>query len=176
MQRPADERTPMVRPSKLKMAPHAVAGYKTAFGLACFILTLFFSMSILVSLLNWDTVCEKPLAYSLLAYGAIGLLFVIVIVRHFCFYRELGSWPSKRTTTICSVLLLVSSCILNLGYISAISRLHLGFISATPRLYLGLGADAGLRLRVDLRARHLCGDRLDARPERCAVPGHDVNK
>ena len=41
----------MVRPSKLKMAPHAVAGYKTAFGLACLILTLFFSMSILVSLL-----------------------------------------------------------------------------------------------------------------------------
>ena len=100
------ERTPMVRPAKLQMAPHARAGYRTAFGLALFILTLFFGMAVAVSLLNWDVPCDKDLALELLIYGALGLTFVISVLHHYIYYKELGAWPGKRTATVCLILLL----------------------------------------------------------------------
>ena len=101
------ERTPMVRPSKLRMAPHAKAGYKFSFGLALFTLTLFNVMAIVVALMNWDTSCELPLAPMLFWYGVAGMLFVAVLSKHFCYFNELGSWPSKETATLCLLILIV---------------------------------------------------------------------
>ena len=117
------ERDGLVRPTRLQMAPHAKAGYRASFGLSLFTLTLFNVMAITVAFLNWDTSCEEPLATVLLWYGVAGMAFVAVLLRHFCYFNELGSWPSKQTATVC-LLLLIAIFALGVGliYVTVVTR------------------------------------------------------
>jgi hypothetical protein len=122
------ESAPML-PSRLRLAEHAKAGYKCNFGLSLFIMTLFNTMAILVSSLNWNTSCgfvstelhwvgglptvtfgeftDYPLGFVLFVYGVLGLVFVLVLLRHYCNFSELGAWPSKRTATLCLLLIIM---------------------------------------------------------------------
>ena len=56
-------------------------------------------------------------------YGVAGMLFVAVLLKHFCYFNELGSWPSRETATLCLLLLII---IFGLGtgliYLTAVTR------------------------------------------------------
>ena len=117
------ERDGLVRPARLQMAAHSKTGYRVSFGLSLLTLTLFNVTAITVAFMNWETSCEKPMAPVLLWYGIIGMLFVAVLSKHFCYFNELGSWPSKETATLCVLLLII---IFGLGggliYITVVTR------------------------------------------------------
>ena len=117
------ERDGLVRPARLQMASHAKTGYKASFGLSLFTLTLFNVMAITVAFMNWETSCEEPMAPVLFWYGVAGMLFVAVLLKHFCYFNELGSWPSRETATLCLLLLII---IFGLGtgliYLTAVTR------------------------------------------------------
>ena len=56
-------------------------------------------------------------------YGVAGMLFVTLLLKHFCYFNELGSWPSKETATLCLLLLII---IFGLGtgliYLTVVTR------------------------------------------------------
>merc|ERR1740130_2500161 len=80
-------------------------------------------MAITVAFMNWETSCEEPMAPVLFWYGVAGMLFVTLLLKHFCYFNELGSWPSKETATLCLLLLII---IFGLGtgliYLTVVTR------------------------------------------------------
>ncbi|KAL1495628.1 hypothetical protein AB1Y20_016495 [Prymnesium parvum] len=91
------EATPIMRPVKLELAPHARLGRRVNAVFAMVVLLVFHTTLIVSGVLNWDVPCEYHLSRFLVIYGGCGLLFVYLLLREWMFYARLGSWPSTTT-------------------------------------------------------------------------------
>ena len=98
-----DEETPMMRPARLELAPHARLGLNVSMAFALSILSLIHVAVLIVGALNVDAVCERPLAVLLVLYGLGGLFFVALCVRQWCTISDLGAWPDRRMAVLIMV-------------------------------------------------------------------------
>jgi len=98
-----EEATPIMRPVKMELAPHARLGRRVNAMFTAFILLVFHTSMIVAGLLNWDVPCEFHLSRFLVIYGGCGLLFVYLLLREWLFYARLGSWPSTTAFLLMTI-------------------------------------------------------------------------
>ena len=76
---------------------------------AIFVLLVFHVSVIVMGVLNWDSDCGEALWIYLVAYGAVGLLFIYLLFREWLYYAR----PSSLPTLFNLILLIIFYALLS---------------------------------------------------------------
>ena len=130
-----DETTPIVAPVRMELAPHARLGRRMSAAAAIFVLLIFHTAMIVTGALNWNADCEQSLAFMLIIYGCIGLLFIYLLIREWLYFARLSSLPSC-TNLILLILFYLCLCAAGAFLAYFTWTLHNACAISAPLLYL----------------------------------------